>query len=156
LESLLNDLFDRSPQPLFYSRLPLDQVGQVVLNPRADLLLSHIELAQARGLISYRFSSLSEAADEYYTARSQAMSLRAEHSILKHNLGREVSKRESAIRAIESDRSRFDQPDKLKRFGDLLLANLANARIEGSKAIVVDYYDPDQSTSRSRYLTASP
>jgi len=71
LESLLNDLFDRSPQPLFYSRLPLDQVGQVVLNPRADLLLSHIELAQARGLISYRFSSLSEAADEYYTREAK-------------------------------------------------------------------------------------
>ena len=144
-ESLLKDLFDRPPQPLLYSRLPLDQVGQVVLNPRADLLLSHIELAQARGMISYRFSSLSEAADEYYTARSQAMSLRAEHSILKQNLAREVSKRESAIRAIESDRSRFDQPDKLKRFGDLILANLANARIEGSNATVVDYYDPDQS-----------
>src|SRR5947208_12781658 len=72
------------------------------------------------------------------------MSLGAEHSTLKQTLGREVSKRESALRAIESDRSRFDQPDKLKRFGDLILANLANARIEGTKATVVDYYDPDQ------------
>lgn len=143
-KSLLKDLFDDSPQPLLYSRLPLDQVGQVVLNPRVDLLLSHIELAQARGMISYRFSSLSEAADQYYGARSRAMSLRAEHTALKQILAREVSKRESAIRAIESDRSRFEQPDKLKRFGDLILANLANARIEGTSATVVDYYDPDQ------------
>jgi predicted ribosome quality control (RQC) complex YloA/Tae2 family protein len=142
--SLLKDLFDRAPQPLVYSRVPLDQAGQVVINPKADLLLSHIQLAQARGLISYRFSSLSEAADQYYNARSRAMSLRAEHTALKQTLAREVGKRESAIRAIESDRSRFDQPDKLKRFGDLILANLANARIEGTNATVVDYYDPEQ------------
>jgi len=74
------------------------------------------------------------------------MSLRAEHSALKQTLTRELGKRESAIRAIESDRSRFDQPDKLKRFGDLILANLTNARIEGTKATVVDYYDPDQAS----------
>lgn len=143
-KSIVRDLFDRPPQALLYSRLPLDQIGQVVLNPRADLLLSHIPLAQARGMISCQFSTLSEAADQYYSARNRAMSLRAEHSTLKQTLAREVSKRESAIRAIESDRSRFDQPDKLKRFGDLILANLANARIEGTHAIVVDYYDPDQ------------
>lgn len=143
-KSLLKDLFDDSPWALIYSRIPLDRCGQVVLNPRADLLLSHIQLAQARGMIGNRFLSLSEAADQYYNARAQAMSLRAENSTLKQTLAREVTRRESAIRAIESDRSRFDQPDKLKRFGDLILANLANARIEGANATVVDYYDPDQ------------
>lgn len=142
--SLLRDLFECPPQPLVYSRLPLDRVGQVVLNPKADLLLSHIELAQARDMIAQRFSSLSEAADQYYSARGRALSIRAEHATLKQTLVREVNKRESALKAIESDRARFDQPDKLKRIGDLILANLTNARIEGPSATVVDYYDPDQ------------
>lgn len=143
-KSLVEDLLDRDPLPLLYSRLPLEQIEQVVINPKTDLLLSHIELAQASGMLRYQFSSLSEAADQYYSARGCAMALRAEHTVLKQALAREVNKRESAIRAIESDRARFDHPERLKRCGDLILANLANARIEGTSATVVDYYDPAQ------------
>ncbi|MEK6324815.1 MAG: NFACT family protein [Acidobacteriota bacterium] len=143
-KSVVKDLFDCDPLPLLYSRLPLDEVEEKVINPKTDLLLSHIELAQAGGMRRHQFSSLSEAADQYYSARARAMSLRAEHTRLKQTLAREVGKRESAIRAIESDRTRFEQPDRLKRFGDLILANLANARTQGTRVTVVDYYDPDQ------------
>ena len=142
--SLINDLFRRDPLPLLYSRLPLDQIQQVVINPRTDLLLSHIELAQVRGLLRFQFSSLSEAADQYYSARGRAMALRAAYALVKQTLAREINKRESAISAIESDRARFEHPEKLKRYGDLILANLANARINGTHVTVVDYYDPDQ------------
>ena len=142
--SLIDDLFNRDPLPLLYSRLPLDQIQQVVINPRSDLLLSHIELAQARGLLRFQFSSLSEAADQYYSARGHALALRAEYAVLKQTLAREINKRESAITAIDSDRARFEHPEKLKRYGDLILANLANARINGTHVSVVDYYDPNQ------------
>ncbi len=142
--SLTDDLFNRDPLPLLYSRLPLDQIQQVVINPRSDLLLSHIELAQARGLLRFQFSSLSEAADQYYSARGYAMALRGEYAVLKQTLAREINKRESAISAIDSDRARFEHPEKLKRYGDLILANLSNARINGTHVSVVDYYDPNQ------------
>jgi predicted ribosome quality control (RQC) complex YloA/Tae2 family protein len=142
--SLTDDLFNRDPLPLLYSRLPLDQIQQVVNNPRSDQLLSHIELAQARGLLRFQFSSLSEAADQYYSARGHAMALRGEYAVLKQTLAREINKRESAISAIDSDRARFEHPEKLKRYGDLILANLSNARIDGTRVSVVDYYDPNQ------------
>lgn len=142
--SLIDDLFHRDPLPLLYSRLPLERIQQVVINPKTDLLLSHIELAQARGMLRFQFSSLSEAADRYYSARGPALALRAEYAALKQTLAREINKRESALSAIESDRSRFEHPEKLKRCGDLILANLANARIEGTLVTVVDYYDPNQ------------
>ncbi|HLF84792.1 MAG TPA: NFACT family protein [Blastocatellia bacterium] len=142
--SLIDDLFHRDPLPLLYSRLPLEQIQQVVINPKTDLLLSHIELAQARGMLRFQSSSLSEAADQYYSARAPALALRAEYAMLKQTLAREINKRESALSAIESDRSRFEHPERLKRCGDLILANLANARIEGTMVTVVDYYDPSQ------------
>jgi len=72
------------------------------------------------------------------------MALRAEYAVLKQTLTREINKRESAISAIDSDRARFEHPEKLKRFGDLILANLSNARINATQVTVVDYYDPDQ------------
>src|SRR6185369_12349417 len=42
--SLSDDLSRSIPQPLIYSRLPLDQITQQVITPKVDLLLSHIEL----------------------------------------------------------------------------------------------------------------
>lgn len=142
-KSLINDLFHRDPIPLVYSRLPLDQVGSRLINSKADLLLSQIELSSARGLLRYQFESLSEAADEYYAARARATALRAEYSTLKHELTREIARREATIAAIESDRRRFEDPDRLKRFGDLILANLATAKTSGNTVTVVDYYDPN-------------
>lgn len=142
--SLIDDLFHRDPLPLVYSRLPLERILQVVINPRTDLLLSHIELAQSRGMLRFQFSTLSEAADRYYGARRPALALRGEYSALKQKLAREINKHASVLDAIEADRSRFEQPEKLKRCGDLLLANLANARIEGTTATVIDYYDASQ------------
>jgi len=142
--SLIADLFHRDPLPLLYSRLPLEQNHQVVINTRTDLLLSHIELVQARGMMRFQFSSLSEAADQYYKARGPALALRAEAAALTQTLAREIGKREATLRAIESDHSRFEDPERLKRCGDLILANLANASISGTVVTVVDYYDPDQ------------
>ena len=142
--SLVNDLFNRDPLPLVYSRVPLEQVGQIVINARMELLLSHIELTQAAGLLRFQFSTLSEAADQYYRARGRAVALRAEHSKLKQMLAREINRRESTLKLIQSDRLRFEHPENLKRCGDLILANLASARTEQTTVTVVDYYDPDQ------------
>ena len=93
-----------------------------------------------------RFATLSEAADHYYQARSRAQQLLEEYNSVKQLLTQEIKKREAAVRAIESDQARFDNPDRLKRLGDLILANLATATVEGSRATVVDYYDERQPT----------
>jgi predicted ribosome quality control (RQC) complex YloA/Tae2 family protein len=141
--SLTDDLFGRAPIPLVFSREPLEHVAQRLINPKVDLLLSHFELALGRGMLRYQFESLSEAADVYYAARARATALRGEYSALRQALAREIARREATIAAIEADRTRFEDPDRLKRYGDLILANLANAKIEGKSVTVVDYYDPD-------------
>ncbi|HKY05306.1 MAG TPA: NFACT RNA binding domain-containing protein, partial [Blastocatellia bacterium] len=63
---------------------------------------------------------------------------------LKRLLVEEVRKREAIKNAIGRDRDRFANPERLKQLGDLLLANLATAKVEGSRATVTDYYDDDQ------------
>lgn len=142
--SLVDDLLRSNSVSLIYSRLPLDQITQQVITPKVDLLLSHFELVQAAGLFRNEFSSLSEAADVYYPLRAQAIELHAEYVVLTHELSRAINKRAAAIKAMDSDRARFGNPDDLKRKGDLILANLANARLSEGKATVVDYYDPEQ------------
>jgi predicted ribosome quality control (RQC) complex YloA/Tae2 family protein len=142
--SLVDDLSRPSPPALIYSRSSLGQIADQVIIPKTDLLLSHIELVQAGGLIRNEFPSLSEAADVYYPLRAQAIELHGQYEALTHELSRAINKRASAIKAMDSDRTRFGQPDDLKRKGELILANLANARLLENKATVVDYYDPEQ------------
>ncbi|MEK6301153.1 MAG: NFACT family protein [Acidobacteriota bacterium] len=141
LRSLLADLADNNSMPLVYSRVPLDQIGQRVVNLKEDLVLSHTDLIHTQGMLRGRFPSLSEAAEAYYEARSRAKNLLEEYNSARQLLTQEIKKRESAMKAIEADRARFEDPGKFKRFGDLILANLATARVEGSRVTVIDYYD---------------
>jgi predicted ribosome quality control (RQC) complex YloA/Tae2 family protein len=141
LKSLVSDL-SRSEVPLVYSAVPLDQIGERLINLKEDLVLSNVELFHARAMLRRQFSSFSEAADHYYQARSHAKKLQELYNSVKQLLTHEVKKRDSAMKAIEADQARFDNPDNLKRCGDLILANLATARVEGSRVTVVDYYDP--------------
>ncbi|HWO02796.1 MAG TPA: NFACT family protein [Blastocatellia bacterium] len=146
LKSLLVDLYEREPTPLIYSRLPLDQIGSRLINLKTDLVLTQIELVYTDGMLRRSFTSLSEAADQYYRARSRALELQAQYNSASQLLVHEIKKRESAMRAIEADQIRFDDPDRLKRFGDLILANLSTAQVEGSRVSVVDYFDELQPT----------
>jgi predicted ribosome quality control (RQC) complex YloA/Tae2 family protein len=141
LRSLVSDL-SRSEMPLVYSSVPLEQIGERLINLREDLVLSHIELSHTRTMLRRQFTSFSEAADHYYQSRGRANKLQELYNSVKQLLTHEVKKRDSAMKAIEADQARFDDPDNLKRCGDLILANLATARVEGSRVTVVDYYDP--------------
>jgi predicted ribosome quality control (RQC) complex YloA/Tae2 family protein len=141
--SLLGDLFRERSKALIYTGVPLDQIGTLPVNLKTDLLLSHVELTQAGGLLRHEFDSLSKAADEYYRLRDAAKAFQVEITSLKQSLSAEIRKHRAAIKAIEKDRTRFEDPDGLKRFGDLLLANLTTARVEGSTVRVIDLYDPE-------------
>jgi predicted ribosome quality control (RQC) complex YloA/Tae2 family protein len=142
--SLLTDVLKRRARPLLYASCALDEIGNSPVTIRTDLLLSHIELLQAAGLVRHEFDSLSEAADQYYSARSSAKAYLAEFVSVQQLLLGEIKRHGAAIKALELDRSRFQDPDRLRRYGDLLLANLSTGRLEGSIARVVDYYDPEQ------------
>ncbi|HVF91732.1 MAG TPA: NFACT family protein [Blastocatellia bacterium] len=144
LDSLFDDVFSHTPLPLVYSAVPLEDFGARPVNLKTDLINSHFELTLAEGLNRYEFDTLSDASDEYYKARAKAKEFQDRLNTLRRSLADEVKKRRAIISAIDADRRRFEDPERLKRLGDLLLANLATARLDGPRARVTDYYDPDQ------------
>ncbi|MFL6212755.1 MAG: NFACT RNA binding domain-containing protein, partial [Blastocatellia bacterium] len=144
MRSLLSDLFDHAAQPLLYSRLPFSEAASRLINLKSDLLLSHIPLVQAEGFACREFATLSEAAEAYQDLRERQRQLRNEYDQTRQLLAQAVKRQETTLAAIRSDRERFDEPERLKRFGDLLLANLATARVEGATARVIDYFDEQQ------------
>src|SRR5262249_17906402 len=129
LRSLAADLFDKPHLGLIYSRFPLSDYGKRSVSLKNDLILSHIELHQAEGMTRHHFPSLSEAFESYRTPAAAAVRFWSELTRVKQRVSRELKKRESALRGSEADIARLGNPEKLKRRGELILANLPTAAV---------------------------
>jgi predicted ribosome quality control (RQC) complex YloA/Tae2 family protein len=144
LTSVLEDLFEHEPRPLLYSRASLE--GEDAHPPigRMNLILAGFEMLLGRALHRYEFGSFSEAAEQYITTLQKARNLQSQAAALARSIEAETKKLNIALRSIEEDLDKFRDPDRSKRLGDLLLANLTTARLQGRIARVTDYYHPDQ------------
>src|SRR5262249_32831172 len=139
--TLAADLFEKDPVPLAYSRLPLEEAGTRPLDLRRDLLLSHFDIEIARDLGRREYSNLSEAASAYIKARRSARSFNERLERSRQTLRREIARLQSTLDALSTDQTRFENPSMLRRYGELLLANIPTGRVEGRTARVVDYYE---------------
>jgi predicted ribosome quality control (RQC) complex YloA/Tae2 family protein len=87
------------------------------------------------------FRSLSESLDNFYLEKEAEELFRVKAKLAENKVGKEISKREKLIEKLNQDLVNHGDAEKWKRFGDLILANLAEAvRLEG-KVLVVDYFD---------------
>ena len=142
--SVLLEILGEPPAPLVYSSIPLEEIGNRIVDPSRALVLSCIEMTHLRGCHRNQFDTLSEAAERYYRARSAAASLQAELASLKREITAAVKKRRSTLKGVESDLERFADPERLKQFGDLILASLNSAKVTGETIRLVDYFDAAQ------------
>lgn len=92
------------------------------------------------------FASLSEALDAEGQKKQFEREFQNTASATRAQVKQEISKREKLLRGLESDLIQHGDADKWKKYGDLLLANIATAKRDGSKVTVVDYFDENQSS----------
>lgn len=84
--------------------------------------------------------TISAAADEHYSQLAAQHEFDRAAATLLANLRREMSKREKLKTNLKKDLVTHGNPDEHKRFGDLLLANIASAEREGNIVKLKDYY----------------
>jgi len=144
LDSLVRDLAATRHLPLLYSTLPLDQYGKAFANAAHGLFLSVLPLSWAAGWVENEFKSFSDAADAYYQAIDRIDAFNRRFGAAKKVLASRIKKEKGLLHSLRDDLSRFDDPDKFKRYGDLLLANLATATRTSNGAMVTDLYDEAQ------------
>lgn len=91
-------------------------------------------------LIRSTFTTISAAADEYYRQ------LEVEHEFdslagnLTAKLRKEMTRRSKLQANLKKDLIAHGNPEEHKRLGDLLLANISNAKRAGNKVTLTDYY----------------
>ncbi len=87
------------------------------------------------------FVTLSEALDDFYQNLEIEKRFQAKVQSAQSKLKQEFSKREKLIKNLNQDLANHGDAEQWKRFGDLLLANLATAERRDGKIFVTDFYD---------------
>ena len=88
--------------------------------------------------------ALSAVLDEAETALADQAELEKLANTARRKLNADIAKRRKLVKNLEGDLAAQGNADEWKRFGDLILANIANIRREEDAVIVTDYFDPEQ------------
>jgi len=96
------------------------------------------------------FKTLSEAIDTHYLEIEVEKAFRAKASAARAKIKQETSKQTKLEKKLKQDLENHGDAEDWKRFGDLLLANLATAERIGEKVMVVDYYQDSTPTVEIR------
>ena len=107
------------------------------------LMVSPISLSPQTGWSARRFSDCNEAAAAFVT---EAFQLGAARSLYLAGMGalrRRLKKVTKLKDRLEGERDRLQDPSQLRRWGELLLAGLRQAKRADGEIIVPDPYHPD-------------
>ena len=97
--------------------------------------------AQEENVLSKgNFATLSEAADDHYRQGEAVESTTAKAKTLLGTLKKDLAQNKKLQSNLSRDLAGHGDPEQHKRKGDLLLANIANARRVGNKVTLTDYY----------------
>lgn len=122
--------FEAAFQPVREKTSLLETVSKIELKP-ADFPLSPA-------------SPLSEKLDSYFSEIEIEREFDGQARAATNRLRQELGRREKLRQRLEQDLHRHGEPEDLKKRGDLLLANLYQARRQGNQVFVVDYFDENQ------------
>ena len=87
------------------------------------------------------FETLSDALDFYYQKQDAEKDFRSRAKSAESKIKAEIKKRENLIKRLNADLENHGDAEKWKRYGDLILANLATAERKADKIFVTDYFD---------------
>ena len=118
------------------------QVGELYKAPsQAKHAPASLQKAASETLLTREIATtLSEAADKYYSEVAVRRKFDSLAGSILGTLRKEISRRKKLQTNLRKDLVAHGNPEEHKRVGDLLLANIASARRVGNKISLTDYY----------------
>jgi predicted ribosome quality control (RQC) complex YloA/Tae2 family protein len=123
-KAVLHELERAEEEPTaacIYAPLPLDELSE--LPPRSQFLLAPYELAHVRHLVAVPFSDCMEAAGVFYPLRARLRILQRVRTELGSALEVAAARTTRTLEAVSEDRASLRDPDRYRRWADLLLAH---------------------------------
>ena len=85
--------------------------------------------------------TLSETLDEFYREQESETIFQTLASQIRKKINAEIAKQQKLIKNLHGDLEKHGDAEKWKRYGDLILANVSNAKRDGDTIFVIDYFD---------------
>lgn len=92
------------------------------------------------------FKSLSEALDTHFLDLEAEKSFQAKAKAAQDKIIQQIKRREKLEKKLRQDLANHGDAEVWKRYGDLILANLATAKRSDGKVFVTDFYDESTPT----------
>lgn len=144
LRGLLNDLFATAPRPALYAALPLAELRRAIGRDEFELTLAPIILEHLAAQSCTVYSSISEAADVYFTLLAERRRFLALKQKFAAHLNTKLKKQRTLGANLQRELTGFARADEQQRYGELLLANLHQAVKAEAGFAVTDFYDQAQ------------
>ena len=122
---------------------PTEKIGELYSAPHSVKRHAEQKSPLLDQIRSGKFSSSSEAADEYFTNLITETARAARIKAARADLNRKISQQQRLLRRLQDDLLSHAGADREKMVGDLLLANLATAKRKGNRVVVIDYFSED-------------
>lgn len=140
LNEILEDYRRKSARAYIYSSLSLHDVGEDFALSRKNFILSPISLHTIVNLIESSYSTMNEATEIYYSmvVRNEIFARR------KNRIGKMIRKEKARLNSnlsnLEKDRKKHENPEKFKKYGEMILAGLKTALIKEKYVELDDCY----------------
>jgi predicted ribosome quality control (RQC) complex YloA/Tae2 family protein len=115
------------------------EIGNLYLPPPMQNREPPAQLSFEKG----SFSTLSEAADEYYRELETARLFDARATAARVRMQKEIAQRAKLRSHLDKDMEGHGNADEHKRIGDLLLANIGSEKRQGNKVVLTDYFSEE-------------
>ena len=85
--------------------------------------------------------SISEGLDQFYEAKRTNLDIAAASANARSSINSKLKKSKRLLRKLNQDLEKHGDPEKWKRLGDLIKANLGTAVRKGDQTVLIDYFD---------------
>lgn len=119
------------------------QVGELYRPPTLQAKSPSVNTEESEGILRISRENLitiSAAADKYFRDLTTEHRFETLAGNLAAKLRKEITKQKKLQSNLRKDLTAHGNPDEHKRVGDLLLANVANAKRVGDRVSLTDYY----------------
>jgi predicted ribosome quality control (RQC) complex YloA/Tae2 family protein len=116
------------------------QLGEHYQSPPAQIGNTPPVDSQPAEIDRKSFATLSQALDAHYSDLEAEQNFATRSHRVLDRIKKQIAQRKRLRRNLERDRSEHGDPEQHKRLGDLLLANIANARRSGRTVTLLDYF----------------
>lgn len=115
----------------------------VEMQAHQEVLVSPLPVQAPPGSTEVRHIRVANALDDYRTLCLARMELEARRDSLVRPLRRELARLERLVGKLEQEGKHGVSEAQLRRWGEVLLAGLGSAQVDGDRVTVPDVYDPD-------------